>query len=160
MMNMFLIIAILITNLIALLIVYQILKKIPKKEILIFMAASVTTVYILVSIVYALSGIGVEEAVHENAKNMIIYLFVPVNVIAFVPFIAIQYRKLKEKNPDYKKIANRIAIAISIFIVALIAEFFYFKNIQNNIKTISNQTTQNTTQNNTKNNNIKINEVN
>lgn len=159
MMNIFLIIAILITNAFALMIVYQILKKIPKKEILIFMAASVTTVYILVSIVYALSGIGVEETVHESAKNMIIYLFVPVNVIVFVSYIAVQYRKLKDKEPDYKKIANKIAITIAIFIVALIAEFFYFKNIQNNIKTISNKATQNTTENTIVNNIIKINEV-
>ena len=143
-MNLFLMIAILITNLIALFIVYQILKKVPKKEILIFMAASFAIMYILVSIVYWLSGFGIDTQVHESAKNMIIYLFVPVDVILFIPYLAVQYRKLKEKSPDYKKIANKVSIVCVLLLVTLVIEFFYFKNIQNNIKTISKQTIQNT----------------
>ena len=136
-MNLFLIIAILVTNVIALTIIYQILKRLPKKEILIFLAASFTIIYILVSIVYWLSGIGVEPNVHAASKNMIIYIFVPVNLIFFVPYIAFQYRKLKDKKGNINDIANKFSIVVVLLILALIIEFFYFKNIQNNIKDIS-----------------------
>ena len=136
-MNLFLIITILVTNVIALTIIYQILKRLPKKEILIFLAASFTIIYILVSVVYWLSGIGVEPSVHAASKNMIIYIFVPVNLIFFVPYIAFQYRKLKDKKGNVNDIANKFSIVVVLLILALIIEFFYFKNIQNNIKDIS-----------------------
>ena len=137
MMNLIIIIAILITNIVALGLVYQILKKIPKRELLIFMSSIVAIIYIMVSIVYEISGIGIESNVHERAKNMIVYLFVPVNIILFIPYLAVQYRKVKEKKLKYLEFSNKIAIVIIIFIVLLVAEGFYFHNIQINIKEIS-----------------------
>lgn len=136
MMNLFLIIAIILTNAVALGLVYQILKKIPKKELLIFMAASVAIIYIFVSIAYFISGFGIDEKVHENSKNMIVYLFVPVNIILFIPYLAFQYRKAKEKKIKYIELANKMAIEIVIFIILLVAEGFYFHSIQANIKAI------------------------
>ena len=140
-MNIFLIIAIILANAIAVTIVYQILKKQPKKEVLIFIAASVTIIYIVVSIVYWLSGFGIDSEVHESSKNFIIYLFVPVNVILFIPYIAVQYKKVRQNKKlekyDIEKLSTKVAIVVVIFLIALIGQFFYFKNIQYNIKDIS-----------------------
>ena len=55
-MNIYLMIAILLANIIAIAIVYQFIKKIEKKEKLIFIAISVALMYILISIVYWFSG--------------------------------------------------------------------------------------------------------
>ena len=153
-MDIFLIIAIIVTNIIAVTIVYQILKKQPKKEILIFMAAGVTTIYLVVSLVYWLSGFGISEEVHENAKNFVIYLFVPINVILFLPYIAVQYKKIRQNKKiekyDLEKLSTKMAVLVMILIGVSIGEFFYFKNIQNNIKIISEEnknTVQNTVEN-------------
>ena len=142
-MDIFLIIAIIVTNVVAVTIVYQILKKKSKKEILIFMAAGVTTLYLIVSLVYWLSGFGISEEIHESSKNFVIYLFVPINVILFMPYAAVQYKKLRQNKKVEKYDIEKL-------IIVSIGEFFYFKNIQNNIKTIGEEnknTVQNTVQN-------------
>ena len=153
-MNIFLIIAIIITNIVAVAIVYQILKKQSKKEILIFMAAGVTILYLIVSLVYWLSGFGINEQVHESSKNFVIYLFVPINVILFMPYCAIQYKKIRQNKKiekyDLEKLSTKVTVVIMILIAVSIGEFFYFKNIQKNIKVISEENqkkAQNTVQN-------------
>ena len=97
-MNLYLLIAIIIVNGIALGMVYQIIKKLPKKEKLVFMAVSVAITYMLVSLVYLLSGFGINESIHEATKNFITFLFVPINIILFIPYIAMQYKKFKNKK--------------------------------------------------------------
>ena len=163
-MNIFLIIAIVVTNIVAITLIYQILKKQSKKEILIFIAASVTFVYLIISLVYWLSGFGIDNAVHENSKNFIIYLFVPVNVIIFVPYLAVQYKKLRQSKKiekyDIEKLSTKVAIVLTAFIVGLVGQFFYFKSIQTNIKEISNSNqkiTTNTIENTDINTNINAN---
>lgn len=140
-MNIFLILAIIIANVIAITIVYQILKKQPKKEILIFIAASITIIYLIISLIYWLSGFGIDASVHESSKNFVTFLFVPINVIIFVPYIAFQYKKIRQNKKiekyDIEKISTKIAILLTAFIITCIGEFFYFKNIQFNIKDIS-----------------------
>lgn len=144
-MNIYLMIAILLANIIAIAIVYQFIKKIEKKEKLIFIAVSVALMYILISIVYWFSGFGIDEKVHETSKSFVVYLFVPVNVILFIPYFASQYMKLKLKQIKIEKFANKLSTLLVLLIVVLVAEYFYFRNIQENIKTMND--TQNVTQN-------------
>lgn len=144
-MNIYLMIAILLANIIAIAIVYQFIKKLDNKEKLIFIAISVALMYILISIIYWFSGFGIDETVHEASKNFILYLFVPVNVILFIPYFASQYMKLKLKQIKIEKFANKLLILIVLLILVLLAEQFYFRNIQKNIKTIND--TQNVNQN-------------
>lgn len=144
-MNIYLMIAILLANIIAIAIVYQFIKKIEKKEKLIFIAISVALMYILISIVYWFSGFGIDEKVHETSKSFVVYLFVPVNVILFIPYFASQYMKLKLKQIKIEKFANKLSTLLVLLIVVLVAEYFYFRNIQENIKTMND--TQNVTQN-------------
>ena len=51
-MNIYLMIAILLANILGITIVYQFVKKLEKKEKLIFIAISVALMYILISIIY------------------------------------------------------------------------------------------------------------
>ena len=146
-MNLFLTIAIIITNIVAVVLVYQILKKQPKKEILIFIAIGIAIIYGIISIIYWLSGIGIDESVHNATKNFVVYLFVPVNVILFMPYIAIQYKKIrlskKVEKYDLEKLSTKVTILIMIFIAISIGEYFYFRNIQNNIKNIGTENNKN-----------------
>lgn len=146
-MNIYIMIATILANVIAIGLVYQFVKKMPKKEILIFVATSVALMYILISIVYWFSGFGIEKQIHEATKNFITYLFVPVNVILFIPYFAAQYRKLKEKKIKRDNLAKKMTIMLVLLVVVLVAEYFYFVNIQKNIKSISDENKQNIIQN-------------
>lgn len=142
MINIYLMIAILLANIIAIAVVYQFIKKLDKKQILIFIAISVATMYILISIVYWISGFGIDKTIHEISKDFVLYVFVPVNVILFIPYLASQYMKLKLKKMKLEKFVSKLSILIILLIVVLIIEFFYFRNMQENIKTMQNEQNQ------------------
>lgn len=138
-MDLYLTIAMILANVIALGIVYQFIKKLPRKEIIIFMAISVALVYVTISITYWISGFGVEEKVHEVAKNFVTYLFVPVNVILFIPYIASQYRKIRLNQIEADELKRKSGIIALLFIVVIVVEYFYFCNIQKNINNIKDE---------------------
>lgn len=152
------IITILMVNIVAIAIVYAFIRKLPKKDILLFIAISVAIIYILVSVIYWFSGFGIDSKVHENSKNFVVYLFVPINVILFIPYIAAKYYKLRKKQINRVEFINKVTKMIGILLIILIIEFFYFKNIQNNITDIVNGMSQNTTEN-VSSNEIEKNEI-
>ena len=139
-MNIFLTIAIVLANIISLVTVYQFIKKLDQKQIVIFMAVSVGIMYILILTTYWLSGFGVDEKIHEASKNFVLYLFVPVNVLLFIPYLASQYVKLRENEIKRSDFAKKLEISVVLLIVVLVLEFFYFRNIQTNIGNIQEQT--------------------
>lgn len=161
-MNTYLMIAMILANVIAIGLVYQFIKKLPKKEIIVFLAISVGLTYILISIVYWISGFGVEEAIHEGMKNFVTYLFVPVNVILFVPYLASKYAKLRENRIKKEQLQKRVIQMGILFILVLVVEYFYFCNIQKNVKQINkenNTTYQNQMINEIENEEINHNEI-
>lgn len=143
MVNLYLIIATLLANIISIGVVYQFIKKLEKRQKLLFIAISVAFMYIITSIIYWVSGFGIEKIIHESSKNFIIYLFVPVNVIIFIPYFAAQYMKFKLKKIKAEKFANRVSILFIILIILLIVECFYFRNIQSNIKMVNDAKNEN-----------------
>lgn len=146
-MNIWLIIATAVANIVALALTYQFIKKMPKREIIVFLAISVAIMYILVSIVYWLSGFGIDSAVHEAMKNFVTYLFVPINVILFIPYLALQYRKLKNKQIKVQELSKKLSTIIILLIIVLVVEYFYFINMQKNVKNIGENKINTITQN-------------
>ncbi len=146
-MNVWLVIAIAIANIGALALIYQFIKKMSKREIITFLAINVASMYILISIVYWLSGLGVDSTVHEAMKDFVIYLFVPVNIILFVPYCAFQYRKFKNKQINVQELSKKLSILVILIIIVLVVEYFYFVNMQNNVKNISTNMSNTTEQN-------------
>lgn len=135
-MDLYLMLAIVIANALAIGIVYQFIKKLENKQKLIIIAMSIVIMYILISITYWISGFGIDESIHEATKNFITYLFVPVNMILFVPYIAYQYMKLKAKQIKQEDFIKKVMIMGLLLIIVLVMEYFYFKNVQNNINII------------------------
>ena len=155
-MNLYLMIAIFITNIIAISMVYNFVKRLSKREVLVFIAISVALMYILVSMVYWISGFGIDDSIHQSAKNFVIYLFVPVNVIIIIPYFASKYMKLREKKIGKEELVKKLRILVLILVLVLVAEYFYFCNIQKNIKSISNESSN---KNNTQISNDVSNEI-
>lgn len=155
MMNTYLVIATILINIVSIAVIYKIIKKLDSKEKLIFIAINIAVMYILVSIVYWLSGFGVAENIHNASKNFVIYLFVPINVILFVPYIASKYMKLKNKEIKRESLKKKAIILTILLAIVLIIEYFYFGNIQKNIANISENAVENSINSNLQQNTIK-----
>lgn len=123
-------IAILLANAIAVGIIYQMIKKLPKKEILIFIAISFASMYIAVSVIYWLSGFGIEKEIQEGIRNVVTYLFVPINVILFIPYLASQYSKLRQKQIKKGQLQKKVIGMGILLILVLTLEYFCFHNLQ------------------------------
>lgn len=156
--NIYLTIAIAVANIIAIAITYQIIKKMPKRNKIIFLAISVAIMYILVSIVYWISGFGIEAKIHSALKNFVTYLFVPINVVLFVPYFALQYKKFIHKQLKVEQFSKKLSILVTILIVVLVVEYFYFVNIQKNVKNIQ-ENAQQTQSNEMQSNEVQNNET-
>lgn len=133
-MNVFIMLAIVIANIIAGLLVYQFIKRLPKTEKTIFIGVSFAIVYVLVSMIYWISGFGIDSRINEIAKDFIIFTFVPVNVIVLIPFIASKYNKLRFKETSKEEFIKRLIVVGVIAIIILTCQYFYFKKIKQNIR--------------------------
>ena len=134
---------ILILNIVSMVLIYYCLGDLEKKEKLIFIAAGIAIMYIITTIVYWISTIGIEiNEVSETGKNLIVFLFVPVNSLIILPLLAKSYTKLKFGSLD-KKIFFKRGIALSVLlIIAIVFECVYFKNIQEEVVNIIKQNMQ------------------
>lgn len=133
-MNIFITLAILFANAIAITLVYQFIKGLPKMEKIIFIVVSFAIMYITVSISYWISGFGIGKEVNEALKSFILYIFVPVNVIILIPFVARKYYKLKQNETDKQSLIKTI-ISISIIgVLILTVETVYIKEIKKDIE--------------------------
>lgn len=140
--NLYVMIAIVLANAIAVGIIYQAIKKLPKKEILIFIAISFASMYMAISAIYWLSGFGIEKEIHEGIKSVVTYLFVPINVLLFIPYLASQYSKLRQKQIKKGQLQKK-AIGIGILLVlVLVLEYFCFSNLQKYIINIDTEEKQ------------------
>lgn len=133
-MNIFITLAILFVNAIAITLVYQFIKRLPKMEKIIFIGASFAIMYVLVSISYWISSFGIEETVNEALKSFIIYIFVPVNVIILIPFVARKYYKWRQNETDKESLIKRVIIVSIVGVIILAVQTIYFKQIKKNIE--------------------------
>ena len=90
--------------------------------------------YIITSIVYWFSTRGIEVTeVSERGKDLITFLFVPINGIIMLPLLAKSYSKLKYGNLDKNVFLKRGIVLAVILLIVLIIECIYFKNIQQEV---------------------------
>lgn len=158
-MNIFIMLALLLANAIAITLIYQFVKKLPKMNKIIFIAASFAIVYLLVSIIYWISGFGIEKNINEAAKDFIIFAFVPVNVIIFIPFIANKYNKLMLKKIEKEDFIKTIVIVSILALIVLTIECLYFKGMKKNIKQVNETVTKQTQQNEDKQSELSTNKI-
>lgn len=158
---------ILILNIVSIVLMYYCLGDIDKKEKFIFIAVSTGIMYILTSIIYWISTMGIEiTEVSETGKNLITFLFVPVNGLIILPIFAKSYSKLKFGNLSSKVFFNRGLVLGVVLLIILIFECIYFKNIQKQVVELINNNIKMQQENSNKlsgqeqNNNIINNQIN
>lgn len=125
---------ILILNIVAIILTYHCLSDLEQKEKMIFIAVGIALMYVVTSIVYSLSAkeIAIKE-VSETGKNLITFLFVPINALVILPIFAKSYEKYKIGTLTGAHLRNRgILLGVILFII-LIVEFSCFKDVQNGV---------------------------
>ena len=140
-------------NIIAVTIIYQIIKKLEKKDILVFIAAGVALLYIGLTIIYWISGTELDSQYGELWKNLLLFSFVPVNAIILMPYLAVKYRNFKTKKTNKRDFYKSVIIVSAIGIILLIIEIFPLKGIKDNIKKTYDELKENT------NNSVNVNEI-
>jgi len=125
---------ILVLNIVAIALTYYSLSNLEKKEKIIFIAVGIAIIYVLTSLVYWIStkDIAIKE-VSELGKNLITFLFVPINGLVVLPILAKSYNKYKLGSLGLDKLKNRGIVLIVILAIILMIECSYFKEIQNNV---------------------------
>ena len=125
---------ILILNVVSILLMYKCLGIESKKEKLIFVIMGTALMYILTSIIYWISTNDIQMTeVSERGKDLIIFLFVPINAILTLPLFAKSFSKFRDGRIDGKILRNRGVLLIILLAIILIFECIYFKNIQQQV---------------------------
>lgn len=138
---------IIVLNIIAIALTYYCLSDLEKKDKVIFIAVCVAIIYMLTTFVYWIStkSVSVKE-VSDLGKNLITFLFVPINTLIVVPLLAKSYNKYKTGFLAFDKLRNRGIVLGAILLIILVIECVYFKNVQNTVITLiekNQQTRQN-----------------
>lgn len=125
---------IIILNIVAIFIFYKSLGKMEIKNKLAITLLGWILMYIILYILYGISSNGVEEIVAKASKQLLIFAFLPINIVcAGVPMM-IQFRKLKGKEIKSEQFKNKMIILGIIAIIILIIECIYIKDIQKGIE--------------------------
>lgn len=125
---------ILILNIVSIVLMYYCLGDVEKKEKFIFIAVGTGIMYILTSLVYWISTMKIEVTeVSETGKNLITFLFVPVNGLIILPILAKSFAKLKFGSLSNRVFVNRVIVLAILLIIVLIFECIYFKGIQEQV---------------------------
>lgn len=69
----------------------------------------------------------------RKGKDLIIFLFVPINAILTLPLFAKSFSKFRDGRIDGKILRNRGVLLIILLAIILIFECIYFKNIQQQV---------------------------
>ena len=130
----FILIFIIILNVVAIVLTYHCLGDLLKKERLVFIVVGLAVMYALTSVVYWISTNGIEiTEVSETGKNLITFLFVPINGLVMLPLLAKSYYKYKTGGLDKSVLLKRGAVLGVLLLIVLIFEYMYFKNIQEQV---------------------------
>ena len=126
---------ILILNIVSILLMYRSLDNMTQKEKLIYIAAGTVMMYLLTLIIYWISTRNIEITdVSRTGKDLIIFLFVPINGIIVLPLFARSYSKFRDNKLSSRVLRNRgVALCLILFII-LIIECVYFENIQKQVE--------------------------
>ena len=132
-MNTVLIAFIVVINLASVFVIYKVLSNIELKNKIILVVIGEIVMYVILFIVYGISSAGVNETIVNSSRQIILFTFLPINIICIELPIMLSLKKLQQGDIDNDKFNRRMAITLIIGIIILILEFNYIKNIQTGI---------------------------
>ena len=115
---------------------------VDKKLKIAYILIGLIAMFISTLIVFHISAGGVEyqnPSMVSNVRNIILAVFVPVNGLIVMPYLASKLSKITSNEITQEQFSKRLLILAVVFIVILIIECSYFKNIQLGIINLMNK---------------------
>jgi len=136
-MDIFILSAIAIANIIAIALLWYCMRGISQKEKFLFIAIGIGIMYVLVSGIFVVSGNKIDNAeITQTAKNFITFTFVPVNAILIEAYIARSYRQYREETIKSYQLKRRCFVFGILLCILLALEYVYFGDIQEGIQSM------------------------
>ena len=138
---------IIILNIVAISIVYKSLGEIEIKNKIAITLLGLILMYAILYIMYNISSADVDKNIIASSRQLILFTFLPINLLCTLLPILLQIKKLKNKDIDETKFKYKVILFIVIGIVILFIESLYIKDIQQGIENFSNNMIGNNIQN-------------
>ena len=133
------VISIIILNIFAIFILFNMLKGIETKYRIVFTGIFMLISYIIANIIFNIGQAGMAGEFAGPVRNVLVFSVLPINLILMASPIAIQINKLKSKDIEKDKFKKNLIICLVIDIILIIFECNYVKgtitgivNMQNN----------------------------
>ena len=129
---------IIILNIVAISIVLKSLGDIEIKNKIAITLLGVILMYAILYIIYNISSANVDKNIITASRQLILFTFLPINILCILVPILLQFKKLKNKEINEQKFKFKIILFIIIGIIILFIENMYIKDIQHGIENFNN----------------------
>lgn len=149
---------IIILNAISIALMYNFLGDLDKKEKLIFIAGGVAIMYVLTILAYWISTGEIEENYTSNTvRDLIVFLFVPINGLIILPILSKSYYSYRKKHLKFDILLKRAGVLGIGVLIAIILECIFFNDLHYTIYDLVNVTSTNQTYESTELNDVNDN---
>ena len=121
---------IVLINLASIFVVYKSLSNIEIKNKLTLIAIGEIVMYVILFIVYSISSSGVDVAVVNSSRQIILFTILPINIVCIELPLMLTLKKLQQGDIEEPQFKKRMAIFLIIAVIILVLELIYIKNIQ------------------------------
>ena len=121
------------------------LEELEKHKKIIIIGIGIIVLYLVTNIIFSISTNSIEYQngnMQNSVKNMLTILFTGINALIFIPWITKNVVKLKNNEIETKSFQMKLLIIGTVFVVCMIVENIYIKNIQKGILDIYNVNVQ------------------
>lgn len=121
------------------------LEELEKHKKTIIIGIGIIVLYLVTNIIFSISTNSIEYQngnMQNSVKNMLTILFTGINALIFIPWITKNVVKLKNNEIETKNFQMKLLIIGTVFVVCMIVENIYMKNIQKGILDIYNVNVQ------------------
>lgn len=149
---------IIILNAISIALMYNFLGDLDKKEKLIFIAGGVAIMYVLTILAYWISTGEIEENYTSNTvRDLIVFLFVPINGLIILPILSKSYYSYRKKHLKFDILLKRAGVLGIGVLIPIILECIFFNDLHYTIYDLVNGTSTNQTYESTELNDVNDN---
>lgn len=121
------------------------LEELEKHKKIIIIGIGIIVLYLVTNIIFSISTNSIEYQngnMQNSVKNILTILFTGINALIFIPWITKNVVKLKNNEIETKSFQMKLLIIGTVFVVCMIVENIYMKNIQKGILDIYNVNVQ------------------
>ncbi len=121
------------------------LEELEKHKKIIIIGIGIIVLYLLTNIIFSISTNSIQYQngnMQNSVKNMLTILFTGINALIFIPWITKNVVKLKNNEIETKSFQMKLLIIGTLFVVCMIVENVYMKDIQKGILDIYNVNVQ------------------